>query len=54
MTNTFAYRALIPGEEQQLCDMIVTCFNQFVAPGYSQTGNDEFLKHVTPEAIKVA
>lgn len=52
MENSILYRPLAAGEEQQVCDLIIACFNEFVAPGYNRTGNAEFLKYVTPQALK--
>jgi len=45
------FRDLCPGEETAACDLVIDCFDRFIAPGYSPEGIAEFHKFVTPEAI---
>ena len=42
------YREIYQGEEE-VSDLIIECFNEFVASGYSEDGRIEFLKYATPE-----
>lgn len=51
MRNQITYREIRPGEEFQVCQMIEACFNEFIAPEYSQEGRSEFLKYLNPEFI---
>ena len=46
------YRDIHRGEEIQACGMVLRSFNEFVAPGYSQEGRNEFKRYVNPEAIR--
>jgi GNAT superfamily N-acetyltransferase len=39
------YRAMKAGDEQQVCDLVVRVFTDFVAPLYSQDGVREFLSY---------
>jgi ribosomal protein S18 acetylase RimI-like enzyme len=39
------YRAMRAGEEQQVCDLVVRVFHDFVAPLYSPEGVHEFLTY---------
>ena len=39
------YRAIKPGEENEVCSLVTRVFKSFVAPRYSQEGVDEFLKY---------
>jgi GNAT superfamily N-acetyltransferase len=43
------YREIYQGEEENVCKLITECFNEFVAPGYSEDGIIEFFKYLTPE-----
>ena len=42
MSDTLTYRAMEPGEEAVVVDLVLRCFDEFVAPGYVQEGVDEF------------
>jgi len=44
------YREIYQGEEEDVCKLIIECFNEFVAPRYSEDGIIEFSKYVTPES----
>ncbi len=48
MGNQITYREIYSGEEIQVCQMVREGFNEFIAPGYSQEGRNEFLKYVNP------
>src|SRR5512136_1020853 len=39
------YRAMKAGEEQEVCDVVVRVFTEFVAPLYSPEGIHEFLTY---------
>jgi len=41
-----------PGEELEICDLVLRCFNKFVAPDYPPRGVREFQKYVTPELLR--
>jgi GNAT superfamily N-acetyltransferase len=44
------YREIHQGEEENVCKLIIECFDEFVAPGYSEDGIIEFSKYVTPKS----
>jgi GNAT superfamily N-acetyltransferase len=52
METTIHYRAMQPGEESTVCEMIAHVFYAFVAPEYTEPGIQEFLKYVQPEALR--
>ena len=43
--HTVIYRAMKASEEQQVCDVVVRVFTEFVAPLYSPAGVQEFLTY---------
>ncbi len=45
------YRFMKSGEETEVCALVSRSFNEFVAPGYSQEGVDEFLKYAQPDSL---
>ena len=46
------YRAMKPGEENEVCSLVTRVFKSFVAPQYSQEGIDEFLRYAAaPKAM---
>ena len=40
------------GEEEAVCRLIEECFNEFVAPEYSEAGIEEFFKYANPQALR--
>lgn len=52
MESKITYREIKEGEEEKTCQMVMSCFNEFVAPGYSVEGVNEFSKYVNPQAAK--
>lgn len=52
MDDTIAYRSMTSGEEDEVSDLINRVFDDFIAPGYSPDGVQEFRKYVQAEAIK--
>jgi GNAT superfamily N-acetyltransferase len=49
--NTITYRPMQPDEAQEVSDLIMRVFNEFVAPGYAPEGVQEFLWYVQPAAL---
>ena len=47
-----SYGKMAPGEEVEFCQMVIECFNEFVAQGYSHDGIEEFLKYVNPDSMR--
>jgi GNAT superfamily N-acetyltransferase len=45
------YRSMRPGEEEAVADLASRVFNEFVAPGYSDDGVQEFLRYATAEQL---
>jgi GNAT superfamily N-acetyltransferase len=51
--QTIIYRATKAGEEQQVCDLVVRVFTEFVAPLYSLEGICEFLTYTAdPDQLR--
>jgi len=48
MEKNITYREIYKGEEGDVCQLVMDCFNEYVAPGYSEEGIVEFSKYVTP------
>ena len=46
------YRDIVHGEEKNVCDLIIECFDEFVAPDFSQEGINEFSKYVIPDSLR--
>jgi len=51
MTVSPAYRYMRPGEETEVCDLIIRVFKEFVAPEFPQRGVQEFLDYVKPDSL---
>ncbi len=51
MNISVKYDGMVPGEEKQVCDLVLRVFDQFVAPDYPEEGVKEFKSHVTPEQL---
>jgi predicted GNAT family N-acyltransferase len=49
MEKKTIYREISKGEEEKACLLVMDCFNEFVAPGYSEEGVLEFSKYVNPK-----
>ena len=52
MTTLFTIRPLREGEEIQVCNLVARSFNEFIAPGFSEEGVQEFFKYANPRALK--
>ena len=46
-----SYRAMKPGEEAIVVDLVLKTFDEFVAPQYSQEGVVEFKKYVCADTL---
>ena len=40
-----------PGEEVEICSLVMDSFSEFIAPDYSQKGIDEFSKYAQPDEL---
>lgn len=49
MKRNITYREIKKGEEVKVCQLIMGCFNEFIAPGYDKEGVLEFSKYVNPK-----
>jgi len=49
--QTVIYRAMKASEEQQVCDLVVRVFHDFVAPLYSPEGIQEFLSYAADPGL---
>jgi len=47
MNKHITYREIHKGEEEDVCQLIMDCFGEFVAPEYSKEGITEFSKYIT-------
>src|SRR3989339_704943 len=46
MESAITYREIREGEVNKVCLLVEDCFNQFVAPDYTQDGINEFFKYL--------
>jgi GNAT superfamily N-acetyltransferase len=53
MKSAISYREIHYGEEAEACLLVMGCFHEFVAPGYSQEGIAEFARYVDPESMRL-
>ena len=51
MSTKITYRPITPGEEVEICNLVARSFNEFIAPGFSKEGVDEFFRYVNPRAL---
>jgi GNAT superfamily N-acetyltransferase len=52
MTNLFTVRHTRVGEEVSVCNLVARSFNEYIAPGFSEEGIEEFFKYSNPRAFK--
>ncbi len=52
MDSQIKYRIMKRGDEARVSDFVSAVFNEYVAPGFSQDGIDEFMKYIRPDAIE--
>ena len=50
-TETLLYRRMQAGEESVVCDIVARVFEEFVEPGFSPEGVQEFLGYAKPKAL---
>ena len=51
MKPSVQYKLMQAGEDQEVCDLVIRVFNEFVAHQYSDDGIQEFLKYVEPHCL---
>ena len=51
MAYEIKYLPMKPGQEPQIFTLIVSVFDEFVAPFFLQEGRDEFLNYIDPKAL---
>ena len=51
MAHKIIYEPIKAGEEKQVIDLVLSVFAEFVAPGYSEEGINEFKKFANFEAL---
>lgn len=52
MDSQIKYRIMKRGDEAKVSEFVSAVFNEYVAPGFSQDGIDEFTKYIKPGAIE--
>lgn len=52
MANHIIYELMKSGEEKQVIDLVLSVFDEFVAPEYSNDGIVEFKKYADAEALE--
>jgi ribosomal protein S18 acetylase RimI-like enzyme len=53
MEREITYREIQQGETEKVCALIMGCFNEFVAPGYSREGVIEFSQYVNSKSMEL-
>lgn len=51
MGDLITYRAIEPGEEKKVSELVLESFEEFIRHEYSQEGIDEFRRYAQPEAL---
>jgi GNAT superfamily N-acetyltransferase len=51
MDSQIKYSKMKRGDETKASKFISVVFNEYVAPGFSQDGIDEFMKYIKPDAL---
>lgn len=51
MTESVKYRNMKPGEEVEVSNLVARSFNEFIAPGFSEEGVEEFFKYANHRAL---
>lgn len=51
MKGSFEYRLMKRGEENEVCDLVLRVFDEFVAPQFSQEGRQEFRSYDDPHLL---
>lgn len=51
MNCSILYRPLNPGDEVKVCNLVARSFNEFIAPGLTEEGIEEFFRYANPRAL---
>ena len=51
MSSPISFRPLNPGDEVEVCNLVARSFNQFIAPGFSEDGIEEFFRYANPREL---
>ena len=51
MISDTSFRPIAPGEESKVCELAVRVFEEFVAPGFSAAGVEEFRRYADAHAL---
>lgn len=51
MSHSITYRPFTPGEGVEVCNLVARSFNEFIAPGFSEDGIEEFFRYANPRAL---
>lgn len=51
MADQIVYEFMKPGEEKPVIDLVISVFDEFVAPEFSSEGIEEFKKYADAEAL---
>lgn len=51
MSELISIRTIRAGEEVEVCNLVARSFNEFIAPGFSEEGVEEFFRYVNPRAL---
>lgn len=49
--NGFLYRAVRPGEEAAVSNLVARSFNEFIAPDFAEEGIEEFFNYANPRSL---
>ena len=52
MIFNILYRPINPGDEVLVCNLVALSFNEFIAPGFTEEGVEEFFKYSNPRALR--
>lgn len=51
MSDITNIRVIRAGEEVEVCNLVARSFNEFIGPGFSEEGKEEFFRYVNPRAL---
>lgn len=51
MSICISVRQLNPGDEVGVCNLVARSFNEFIAPGFSEDGIEEFFRYANPREL---
>ncbi len=52
MPSSINFRPLKHDEQIEACNLVARSFNEFIAPGFTEQGVEEFFKYANPRALK--